>query len=419
MSASRHGAPRRRVAIAKHAVASATIVTLLAGRAAAAETVWSGSIRVRSEGFDKSLHGQTAQWDFLQRTRLGVAVTVAPDARVFVQMQDARAWGLGASTLANTRNLDVHQAYGELTHAFGATSLRVRAGRQELNCGDERILGPAGWDNVGRAFDALQVRLGRGRLTSDLVAARLADTSEGAPSNDDLLLCYNRVVNATNDRGLEFYGMYRATPAFGSAPAVTDAFETTLGERLFGSQGRLRLEEEFAYQFGSRGRQDLGAFLFTGQVYVRLEGGFAAGAGCDILSGDDPADATFQLFDVKRIFHTGHKFYGMMDVAEGLAGRAGLLDPYAVLQTPGPHGGKGHVDAHFFRVMQSDQPQNPLRVPSGAGEAALGTEIDAEMSVPVLTSTRLDMGAAVLFAGQRLDQDQNAYWGYLQGVLTF
>ena len=394
------------------AVMAATVV--LAGPVRAEDLKWSGQLRFRTEGFDRTFQGQKTQWDHFQRTRIGLAMPVADRVHAFVQIQDARVWGVERTTTADLHYLDIHQAYADLNADAAQGEFRARLGRQELVYGDERIVGALGWSNIGRSFDAVQGRWSQGRYTGDVVAARLADGSEIGGQNDDLFLTYHRFTNSAGDRGIEAYAMYRASPG--------TAFETLLGERHFGTHGRIRVEEEFAYQFGRRGGADLQAFLFTGQLYVKATSQWTVGGACDILSGDDPDDPELQAFDTGRIFHTGHKFYGLMDVAEGLAGRAGLIDPYAMLLGPGARGGKTRLDAHFFQVANSDVPQGAGPVPVGVGEGALGTEVDLTSTLPLRAQTALEAGLALFVPGARLEaagQSENSYWGYLQALVNF
>lgn len=394
------------------AAAAATLGLLWAAPAGAGDLKWSGQIRFRSEGFDRSFNSQQLQWDHMQRTRIGLAVPASERVQVFVQFQDARVWGAERTTVNDLHFVDLHQAYADLTHVARQGTFRARTGRQELTYGDERIIGPVSWSNVARSFDGVQARWSRGRYTGDAVAARLADRSETAVQNDDLFLTYHRFTNTAGNRGVETYLLYRASPG--------TAFETLLGERHFGSHGRIRVEEEFAYQWGRREGADLRAFLFTGQLYVNVAPAWTLGAAFDMLSGDDPSDPELQYFDPGRIFHTGHKFYGIMDVAEGLAGRAGLLDPRVVVVAPGARGGSSRLEAHFFQVANSDVPQGTGSV--GVGEGALGTEIDLTSTLPVSGQAALEAGLALFVPGARLDatgRGGNAVWGYLQGIVNF
>ena len=51
--------------------------------------------------------------------------------------------------------LDLRQGYVELNFE-GKTSVRFRAGRQEIAFGAERLIGPADW-GISRTFDALDM----------------------------------------------------------------------------------------------------------------------------------------------------------------------------------------------------------------------------------------------------------------------
>lgn len=389
-------------------------ILLLAGASGAVEVDFGGQLRVRSEGGDRKLLGKRFEWDTLQRTRVGLDAKVSPEVRLFVQVQDSRAWGNEGNTLADTRNLDVHQAYGELQRQAAGAAWRLRAGRQELLYGDERIIGPVGFSNVGRSFDAVQVRMTQGRLTSDLVAARLSDGSQGAPPNDDLFVSYNRF--AAGDRGGEFYVLHRAN---------TGIFETTIGERLFGAHGRVNVVQELAFQTGRRSHADIQAFLGSGQVYVRAAERLTVGGGVDFFTGEDTG-ADQQLFDTKRLFATAHKFYGRMDIIEDLAGRGGLIDPYGVLLLRAPRDVKARLEAHFFRSHRKAALGAPL-APAADFDAHLGTEVDLLVGVPIAERTSLEFLVTGFLAGKSLEQravasgygTHDALWGYAQFLVDF
>jgi hypothetical protein len=53
--------------------------------------------------------------------------------------------------------IDLHQAYFTIgNHKEFPLSLQV--GRQELSYGDQRLIGPSAWNNIGRSFDAAKLR---------------------------------------------------------------------------------------------------------------------------------------------------------------------------------------------------------------------------------------------------------------------
>ena len=378
----------------------------------AAELTWNGEFRLRAESIERSLLGGPVQWDFLQRARIGVTAKINPEMSAFAQLQDARLWGAEGNTLADLRNTDLHQGYLDLSPA-AAAGLRLRIGRQELSYGDERIVGAAAFNNVSRSFDGVQVRMQRGNFVADAVAARAADATAVAAGNDDVFFTYDRWSNAAADRAVEAYVLYRASPGA--------KFETTLGERLVAARGDFRLEEEFAYQLGRRALTDLGAFLLATQMKWQGNSRCTLGAGADWLSGDDPTTTADGFFDTGRLFGTAHKFYGRLDLAESIAGRAGLVDPYATVQVQGPGALRIRLDAHRLLVHRDEVPQLGGPKPAVGGESVLGTEFDLGLQLP-WQATRFEVLASVLFPGARLDAvglDRTAWFGYFTTQVVF
>ncbi len=394
-------------------LAAAWIVCFGCQTVLATEFRLDGQLRLRFEGMDSTfVAGTEPSWTIPLRTRLGVTAVIDENIQAVLQIQDSRLFGAEASTVSNDKNLDVHQAYGEVRRTWSSGEWRVRGGRQELSYGSERIIGTTDWSNVGRTFDALHTRLHQGGWTIDLAAARIAQLASGPNDTDDLFLSYNRYAFPARDLGAEFYALYRDD--------TRGTFETTLGERLAGSSGRVRFDHELAYQIGRRAQRDLRALLFSLQAHVRLaeRGKPTLGAGFDYLSGDDYGTDENEHFDVNRIFHTGHKFYGLMDVAERLAGTSGFLDPYAVLAFQGARDLRATTTVHVF-FLDTTTPPGFLGFQAGD---YIGTEVDLVLGITPLEKTRLELGGAVFIPGDGMrDRDLGATgsWAYVQGTLVF
>ena len=400
--------------LSRSCLTAATIACSFSQAVHATEFRFDGQIRLRFEGMDSTFVAATASNSTVPlRTRLGVTAVIAENLQAVLQVQDSRLFGVEASTVSNDKNLDVHQAYGEVRSAWSSGEWRVRGGRQEWSYGSERIIGTTDWSNVGRVFDALHARLQQGGWTVDMAAARIAQLASGPNDTDDLFLSYNRYALPARDAAAEFYALYRDDSR--------GAFETTVGERLAGSGGRLRFEHELAYQMGRREQRDLGALLFSLQAHVRLaeRGKPTLGAGFDYLSGDDLETEENEYFDVNRIFHTGHKFYGLMDVAERLAGTSGFLDPYAVLAFQGRHDLRATTTVHVFFLDTTSFPGG-LQAADAGGH--LGTEVDLVLGITPREKLRLELGGAVFVPGDEMrDRDQGATgsWAYVQATLGF
>jgi len=394
------------------------VALLMTGSPAnATEVEFDGMVRVRLES-RTGFQGQPAKALVFQRVQFGVRAIVSEDTEAFLQFQDARVWGFEPGTLAPGNNVDFFQAYGQWNKKYTNAKIRIRGGRQILSYGNERILGAVGWSNFGRSFDALHTRMQKGGWTGDLVLSRLRAelVRPAGEANDDLYLTYHQYAFADRDMRAEVYLMYRNDRA--------GNYETTPGFHFDGKSSRIKYDAEVTAMFGKRpDYSDLNALLASGQLHVRIDeqGRFSIGGGVDYLSGDDPGTADDELFNVRRIFHTGHKFYGFMDVAPTLAGRAGLIDPYIVVKLGGPSRLSGVLAGHFFSV---DQPGQFTVISTGDPETDkyLGTEVDLKLFLKVATNSSISLGGAVFVPGSVLehqDRTKNATWGYAQAILNF
>ena len=121
-----------------------------------------GQIRIREEyrgptSYVNSVPATKSDDLFLTRIRLNLKFTVTDDIDVFVQPQDERQWGQEVSVLSDERNLDLHQGYVEVRNLLGKP-LSFKAGRMELSYGDQRLVSPLDWSNIGRAWDGAKIR---------------------------------------------------------------------------------------------------------------------------------------------------------------------------------------------------------------------------------------------------------------------
>ncbi|WP_263382445.1 alginate export family protein [Granulicella arctica] len=93
-------------------------------------------------------------------TRVWGGVTVRPTHWMsgYLQFQDLHALGLPLRDVAsNMRDtFDLRQGYLEVH----AKRLDVKAGRQELRFGDERVIGISDWTNTSRTWDGFDLRVG-------------------------------------------------------------------------------------------------------------------------------------------------------------------------------------------------------------------------------------------------------------------
>lgn len=119
-----------------------------------------------------------------------------------VLIQDSRLWGgqTGSRTGVNTANdatqegTDVRIAWIE---AKDLGPFSVRMGRQIFRFGEERLVGPGEWSNVGRSFDGVSIKLDAGFYSGQLFGSVLAEEDSDSSSN-------NTAVGPQNSSGFVF-----------------------------------------------------------------------------------------------------------------------------------------------------------------------------------------------------------------------
>jgi hypothetical protein len=132
-----------------------------------------GELRSRTEGQTaiNLLRGQREAYE-LERIRGGVEIRATSWLSTYVQFHDLHALGLPLKyTAANMRdNFDFRQAYVE----FHLEQVKLFAGRQLLNFGNERVIGISDWTQTSRSFDGFDARVGdKNRL--DLFSASVVN----------------------------------------------------------------------------------------------------------------------------------------------------------------------------------------------------------------------------------------------------
>lgn len=391
----------------------------------------SGEMRVRSEVDMRDFNSRSAANTFtLLRARVGLEARPLEDVRVLIQAQDSRVFGQerdanGAfNTLADTRNIDLHQGYIEVKKLF-VEELTLRLGRQELSYGNERLIGAVGWNNVGRSFDGGLIRLDFPSVGMDLLAMNAGETqtytSNATPASVsymfdggyDLYGVYATWKNVQNQKidGYFLYQINRDTTGSGRI----NLSRYTLGAYAKGKKDAVDYELEVTYQGGKRQNVDVSAYMATGNAgYSFTDLALSRiGVGYEILSGTPVGDTKYKSFD--PTFHTGHKFYGFMDYFINIPGNTlnrGLTDILARATFVVSEKIGANVWFHHFSYAQSV-----------GGEKTLGQEVDIVAQYRYNKNLTFDIGASAFLPDhlmrQRFNGSDAALWWYLQTTATF
>ena len=160
-----------------------------------------GEFRERFEGFD-GLGFAPGRDDtyWLTRFRLDATVRPSPMFGITVQGQDARVGDkhVGPTGAPFRDEFDLRLAHADIGTAKSPVALR--AGRQELVFGDQRLIGHLGWVNTPRSFDGARVTLRGTKLTVDAFALSVVTVA-------------NHAFNKSSFDSSQFYGAYTSTSA--------------------------------------------------------------------------------------------------------------------------------------------------------------------------------------------------------------
>jgi hypothetical protein len=406
------------------------------GQQAQADWLEAGvELRWRGEFRDNADFNSPDDFDFFlgQRVRLHLLIRAHPQLSFYVQGQDVWLFGAESDKIIHNLGTNLHQAYLDWAPG-GSKRWKLRAGRQELVYGKQRLVGGFNWDNVGRSFDAARLRYQQGAWTSDFLWGRLVDVRRrGAPhrpGNRDLYGVHvSRTPKGSSGR-TEVYGFVlhdglRSRGELSGTPQTTDI--VTVGfRRQWAPATGFRYEVENAWQFGDRGPDDHSAVAFVSS------GGYGWGGRLRpalifeyaFASGDkNPADGDSDEFN--NLFPTNHLHYGYAD----LAGLRNLHDFRATLTSRLHARLSLQADYHRFLLAEKRGPWKNAggRVlgfdPNGQSGGDLGQEFDLTARIPLI-ERRLSLmaGYSVFFPGDfaKLARgSETHHFAYLQTIVRF
>jgi hypothetical protein len=277
----------------------------------------SGEVRGRMEAGNAFDSGSMNPF-YMNRTRLKMTVQPVRWFRFTAEGQDARAVSLGADQdLSEARNpFHIRQAYAEFGN--GETGWLVRAGRQELVMGDERLVGAdSDWDSLGQVFDAVRVGYSRGRINATgFMGYRIQPTETAMDRYDrtSRMAGLSVQIKTWNDGILEPYTMWKHGADTLDQTGNLDVVAS--GIRAKGGLPRdLEYNVEMAIERGHvaadqmsawAGHWELGWKPFGEDSRVRLAAEY------NFASGDnDPSDGRHGTFD--DMYPAGYNKFGMKD----------------------------------------------------------------------------------------------------------
>jgi Alginate export len=283
---------------------------------------FSGEERLRLEGFTGAgFQPDNSDAYLLNRFRFNLGLIPTSWLKFRFQVQDSRVWWKNQKPYAPPYQdtFDLRLAFIEMGDSE-KQPVSLRVGRQEINLGDERLVGSSGWTNTARSFDAARLTLREGKYRLDAFASSpvvLQDGNVGdhVPGNN-LHGLYGGLQNVVPDATIEPYLLWRLTQRQRTETGTVGNLDfTTVGVRWVGKLPyNFDYASEMASERGSLGTDRIAAWAghwVTGYTLPvswtpRWFGEY------NYASGDhNGKDGVRQTFD--QLFPSGHDKYGLAD----------------------------------------------------------------------------------------------------------
>ena len=373
----------------------------------------------------------------LLRTRLMFDANLSESIRAFVQLQDARIFD---TTPANRFSItfrdefDLRQAYVDLRAKAISEALTLRAGRQELSYGDQRLVGAFDWSNVTQTFDGVKLIYAAKKFTIDgflteKVIIDRANPNHWYDDNEGFHGIY-ATYKGIDKHLFDLYYLYRNTsePVLMGPNGTRKLNESTVGLRFRGDKvNNFDYTFEGAYQFGKFGSLDVNAYMLiglAGYTFNDLPWKPRIGLEWDFASGDkDTTDSERNTFD--NLWPTNHLFYGYIDLVslQNINAYHLIADikPTKKLTLQGDYW-------IFYLDQTTDAAYNAARgqlraANQRAASGYLGSEADFLLKYAMNKNVALLGGYSRFFAGTFLARgngnNDDANFFYLQSLLKF
>ncbi len=380
----------------------------VSGAAPQTAVQFSGQARLRVEGDDRTDFATDRDFTAL-RLRPDILYTPDVTLSLLLEPQFAHTFGepllVPATTTANSsqttsattfdNSLSVHQAYIDY-HPY--EKFQFVGGRQELNYGDQRVIGNSDWGNIGRSFDALRTRISFTRGWWDLFASKVVENNATTTGAGDINLygTYLTLNMGQYLRALDLYVYYQRDDAAATglyAPGVRIKSEvhnfdyraeyvSELGNAVPTASSSSMVNVELGYTFSSSVMHPRFSLegLSTGRNYNQL---YPTGHG--VLGNAD-------IFSRRNI--SGGAFHASAEIVDNFTL---FVDVFHLYRT--------YTDATAFKFNGT-----PLGSLSASTSSALGDEFDLFSKYRISRATSLFAGVAVFLKGKYLSDSFAQNW---------
>jgi hypothetical protein len=331
--------------------------------------------------------------------------------KVQVQAQDAQVGAKNAPKPDNAPfedTFDLRQAYVDFGNVEGG-SFALRAGRQELVFGEQRLIGHLNWTNAARSFDAVRASYRNKDYRIDAFVASVVNARDGEfdkrTDANNLHGIYASFNNFVPKGTIEPYLLWRTSRGVRSETGTIGKLDfKTVGFRFV---GKLPLNFDYnveiveqAGAFGSDYLQAWAGHWVAGYTVPRVNFAPRIFAEYNYASGDgNPADGRRETFD--QLYPTAHDKLGLADQIgwrNVQHTRGGVeMKPTAKLSFAGSYHSWWLADSHDG--LYNAAGALVTRVASGVAGRHIGYEMDFQAVYALNNLVQIGAGYAHIFPG--------------------
>ena len=399
-----------------------------------------GSLRLRYEyveNYSRKKYGTGKNDGFLlERFRLDVGLSYEDRAKIFVQFQDAHVfdYDLKDSEFISNPNedeADIQQAFVEIK-LFASKQFSIKAGRQILAYGDDRIFGPGDWGNTGRiVWDAVKLGWQTSKFFLDTFYGRTVIHDDhsfnmGHDHDKEAIGAYGSArIYSTNALDL-FYVLEldRDHDTLGEDNMTDDMRIHSVGIRTSGLVKTFDYDATYTRQFGKWGNDRVKAWALHAGIGYTAPVKMKPRIGIDYCyaSGDEnPYDGDHETFE--PAFGSRDRHYGWMNL---FSWRNLVNWQFSVAFEP-YHTLKIILDYHIFRLAKTRDAWYSVgpayrRDSSGNSGREVGNEVDVTVLFKATPHLDLRAGYAHFFPDdyiRRTGVGTSADWVHMQWMYKF
>lgn len=322
-------------------------------------------------------------------------------------------------------------AIGSMMPVDGEDSFSLRAGRQELALGSQRLVSYDDWSNSRRTFDGLRGTVRKGFWILDGFATRPVevDATEFNESDSDSSFFGTFFTRSSMDykKVADLYWFLLDQEDTYFAGVTGDQSVHTGGGRVDWTCPRtgIQIELEGARQWGDLGASGVNAYFFASEIRTPsdwLPGGVQVFVGYDIASGDsNPGQGDVATFN--QLFPDGHRYYGQYD----MVGRQNAIDFFQAIAFRPAKKVKIEGSVHWLSRTENEDsvyyPDGTITFPGDAGTAReIGQELDLLVTWSPTRYVDLHLGAVHFIPGdfaKQASDGTDSDFVYASTTLTF